>query len=75
MDLVVRFAFDELDALVLKRGSEFLKCLVEELREQEETGSLVEALCRACQEICLKWLVAGVEAQQEKKKKGKEKLN
>jgi hypothetical protein len=41
---VIRLAFLQLYAFSLKTGAEFLEGLVEEAREQEEGGSLVEAV-------------------------------
>jgi hypothetical protein len=44
MDVVVGFAFDQLDALGVKRSSKILKRLVEKPRKQEQTGTLIESL-------------------------------
>ena len=32
MDIVVRFAFDQLDALCIERGAQILECFMEESR-------------------------------------------
>ena len=44
MDIVVGIALDEMNALIFQRCAKVLECLFEQLRQEEQTGSLVESL-------------------------------
>lgn len=43
-EVVIWFAFEELDAFGFERGFEVVECFFEELREEEQRGALVETV-------------------------------